>query len=209
MTMDNLIKFEKDKYDLIHKAMGGYGYQTVRIDRMDKETTEFNLKVHSIFAAEKTALDVGCGKGNFYEYFTNKYGIKIVGLDISDIAVKSCIEKGYECIQGSADDILFPDKSFDIVFHFDGMEHIPREIEDKVLSEQCRVAKKYVILLIARLPAPEDAYTMREKKSPVHINLKQHKDWIDFYNNNAKKNNYKIILIDDKHAQTCVILEKI
>lgn len=81
-------------------------------------------------------LDVGCGTGFSLEFFKAK---RKVGIDPSKELVRQC---KYECLVGKAENLPFPDNSFDTVIcvtaahHFDDLKAGLREIK--------RVAKKNV-----------------------------------------------------------------
>jgi ubiquinone/menaquinone biosynthesis C-methylase UbiE len=206
----SLIQDEQEKYNIIHDTKKGYGWETVRFKWFDESPHKFFKKLFKYFSISKTALDIGCGKGSFYNYFKNRFPhIDITGIDISKIAIESCKEKGFNCIESSADSLPFKDNSFDIVYHLDGYEHIPVEIEVKVLEEQVRVAKKFIVHQIARGQSVEDEYLISIGKTPLHINLKTDEEWLMFFNKHAERLGYNILVNYDIKEHTSIILRKI
>lgn len=59
-------------------------------------------------------LDIGCGTGNYLKALTDK-GVNIIGVDPSEVMLKQARLKNptSEIIQGSAENIPFPDNTFD------------------------------------------------------------------------------------------------
>lgn len=202
----NLNEMEMKKYDYIHKARKNYGKTTVRLNWFENYKDEFYIKVREIFKKYKTALDVGCGKGNFYDYFTKIYGTKIKGIDLSESAVKS--RPDLDLIVGNAADIKFSDNSFDIVYHLDGMEHIPVEWELQVLKEEVRVAKKFIIHQTHMGKSVEDDELISKGMTPLHINIKNIQKWEKFYEDN-KNLGYEIYHISKLSNHASVILQKL
>jgi ubiquinone/menaquinone biosynthesis C-methylase UbiE len=210
----NLLKHESLKYDLLHN-IEAYGFSTGRKAWFSKSSTvPFIKKTMSILSNSNRILDVCCGKGSFIDHFNETLNLKIDGIDISKVAVDS--RKDLNLVLGSADDLPYSDKSYDCLYHFDGMEHIPIEIEDKVLDEQFRVSSKYIIhCLSIKNDDIHDKYlkTRHEDISmtPVHINIKPSGDWLNIFNQKANQHGWKIIEFDDTafSHHVSVILEKV
>lgn len=95
----------------------------------------------------KAILDVGCGKGRFVNFFSNR-AKEIVGIE----PAKKLLEEGkkkypkLKLLPGSATEIPFPDNTFDVVLCVEVLEHVP-EI-DEALKEMKRVLKKAGELII-------------------------------------------------------------
>ena len=118
-------------------------------------------------------LDVGCGTGALLRELGD-YG-NVQGLDFSPRAVSFCKERGLLNVeQGSATEIRYENKTFDLVLALDVLEHI--KDDRKALSEINRVLKPGGIAIIF-VPAfmflwgvtdersqHERRYTLRELK---------------------------------------------
>ena len=107
-------------------------------------------------------LDVACGTGRMLpEVFMMKKMVKYVGLDTSESmtnilkqkAKKMNIEEDVKINFGDATKIPFEDNSFDVVYSFHLLWHIPKEEQEKVIKEMIRVCKKEGIILFDSLNA--------------------------------------------------------
>jgi len=120
-------------------------------------------------------LDVGCGTGLNSEYMT-KLGHRVVGIDISDVALRKYHSRGLSGIRSDISiGLPFADASFDWVFASEVLEHL----HDTVffLSESYRVLKPRGTLLLS---TPNSAFwiyrllaligmTVSELQHPGHI----------------------------------------
>ncbi|HEX5275381.1 MAG TPA: class I SAM-dependent methyltransferase [Candidatus Rubrimentiphilum sp.] len=86
------------------------------------------------------ALDVGCGMGYMLQALERR-GLSVHGLDFSDYAVQTSrrVVPNGEVVRGSAEDLPWPDASFDVVTCMGSLENFPRPEES--LSEMRRVIK--------------------------------------------------------------------
>ena len=120
----------------------------------------------------KSVIDICCGTGNQLEYLKNT-GIKLTGIDISPIMLKAA--SGIDCQEQDATNILFPDKSFDLVMiqlalhekSFDDQKKIIDEayrilmdnghllIVDYEISEKTKPSSRYIITLIEFMAGKE------------------------------------------------------
>ncbi len=82
-------------------------------------------------------LDVGCGTGANLEMLS-QFGAA-EGVDVSDDALEFCRKKGLKVQKGLAEEMPFPDKSFDVVTALDVVEHLDDDIAG--LKEMRRVMK--------------------------------------------------------------------
>lgn len=94
----------------------------------------------------QSVLDVACGAGIDKEGFdSERLELKYKGIDISDFLVNRNKERGYDCEVGNIEDIKEADNSWELVFGRHIIEHL--EYYEKAISQMCRVANKYVVII--------------------------------------------------------------
>ena len=109
------------------------------------EPISYSYKLHEYLNfKDKKVLDVGCGNG----YVLSKYateGAEVFGIDITDVGVELCSKRfRYMKLNGDfrvadAEDIPFPDDTFDCVCSMGVLHHVPNT--QKALDEIFRVLK--------------------------------------------------------------------
>jgi ubiquinone/menaquinone biosynthesis C-methylase UbiE len=82
----------------------------------------YNLVASGIDIKDKDILEVGCGRGGGLSYISNYLSPKsLTGVDLNKKAIKFCqnnyTENGNIFLQANAQDLPFPDHSFDIVIN--------------------------------------------------------------------------------------------
>lgn len=92
----------------------------------------FNLK------AGFKLLELGCGRGEFLEYF-QKAGLICRGVDLSDYCIKNKTGLEVDCLDVSKENLPYQDNYFDVVYHKSFLEHFYSP--DKVMKETHRVLK--------------------------------------------------------------------
>jgi len=135
------------------EVRGHYVYGKVRdsVDHPDVFITQLRyyrmyqfFKTHfsEIFSSGVLVLDIGDTSGMFLQAL-GKIG---VSLNINQECVNFIRSRGLEAVQGDAESLDFDDNSFDYIFSFQCLEHLPNPI--KALNEWGRVARKKVFLSI-------------------------------------------------------------
>ena len=105
------------------------------------------------------ALDVGCGSGAVMEFLDSR-GYETYGIDMSEVAIAFCKERGLRAEYGTADKIRSPDATFDAVFALDVLEHI--EDDGKAVAEIARVLKPGGVF-IATVPAHQFLFSYHDR----------------------------------------------
>ncbi len=97
----------------------------------------------------KSVLDICCGSGMDSEYLA-RAGARVVALDISPGAIERArtrgqrFDVGFETVVGDAEQLDYPDQSFDYVFVHDGLHHLPDP--EKAVREMVRVARSGILI---------------------------------------------------------------
>jgi SAM-dependent methyltransferase len=91
---------------------------------------------------ERSYLDIGCAFG-FYVRRLSSLGWEAAGVDVSEYAIGQGRARGIANLHiASAQDLPFPDESFDFVTAIDVIEHVPPEEGPRVVEETRRVLRK-------------------------------------------------------------------
>lgn len=91
-----------------------------------------------------TILEVGCGNGNYCPFFTEGKGMEYTGCDLSENMLDICEESYPDStfVRGDATELPFEDDEFDMVFCSDVLLHVPGDIQEDIVLELIRVAKR-------------------------------------------------------------------
>jgi len=109
--------------------------------------TALNRKVLGVVPQDARILEVGCNVGNQLLLLQGMGYKNLSGIEIQSYAVPLAQKRvpGASIIQGSALEIPFPDRSFDLVFTSGLLIHIAPTDLPKVLSEIHRVTKTWIL----------------------------------------------------------------
>lgn len=116
------------------------------------EESDAELFINAL-GAGGTVLDVGCGQGSLAIRFAQA-GFQATGTDVSSealrIARRNARETGKEIqwVEGFAENLPFPDKSFDYVTSAHMLEHV-RDLP-AVAAEFKRIARRKIVILTPR-----------------------------------------------------------
>jgi len=95
--------------------------------------------------AGKNILDIGCATGEYCNKLES-LGFKCTGIDINRKYIKKAQENGVEAYVMEANDLKFPDNSFDTVLLFEVLEHVNDPL--KVLKESKKVSSKNILVTV-------------------------------------------------------------
>jgi len=190
-------RFDKEFFDGDRaNGYGGYVY-----DGRWKNVVN-NLKEIYGINPESSVLDIGCAKGFLlYDLREMIPGIKIAGLDISEYAINHAMNGNTDpkskekvmsfMIKGSADDLPYPDNSFDVVLAINTIHNLPKERCRKAIQEMIRVSKNKEKMFIQ-----VDAYRNEAEKQAMQawnltgLTIMNVDDWISLFNEVGYKGDY-------------------
>lgn len=90
-------------------------------------------------------LDAGCGDGRLSQAIRKDNRCFLVGFDLSMVALRQY--PGPRCC-GSASQLPFVNRSFDLVVTTEVLEHLPEPVYEQALDEIARVADKYILITV-------------------------------------------------------------
>lgn len=131
--------FSEEQYRAFYE-----GLDTVSRNRKtDLNEPSIRAMLSGIPEGTRTLLDVGCGRGYFLSRVREaRPEIALTGCDVVDKLAYA----GISLTQGSAEQLPFPDKSFDVVTCSHTLEHILRP--SFAVNELKRVAKRVLFVVV-------------------------------------------------------------
>ncbi len=101
--------------------------------------------IYDIIEPGSRVLDLGCGTGDLIYFLAKEKNAKVQGIELSEEAIYSCVEKGLSVFHSDIDSglIEYPAQSFDYVILNQSMQETKKV--DFVISEALRVGKKVIV----------------------------------------------------------------
>ena len=132
---DRQVQRERNFYDDRWKNYG----------KPERDRERIDLTCAAIPAGCNRILDLGCGDGRLSQRISKDRECLLISFDLSMLALRqNC---GPRCC-GSASELPFPDRSFDLVLTTEMLEHLPAAVYGPALAEISRVATKYVLITV-------------------------------------------------------------
>jgi SAM-dependent methyltransferase len=113
-------------------------------DLNEREIVRIEDIIGAIPPEVDSVLDVGCGDGRITNKLVCSYTY-VVGLDVSSAALQHVRA---EAVLGSAENLPFEDRSFDLVLTAEVLEHLPDSVYKRARKEIQRVAKKWILVSV-------------------------------------------------------------
>jgi SAM-dependent methyltransferase len=113
------------------------------------EPNRYGIQLYHVTASQvdltgKRVLEVSCGAGGGASYIVRNLGpASYTGLDLNPASIEKCRERhqlpGLDFVQGNAEDLPFPDQSFDAVINVEASHQYPHF--PRFLAEVARVLR--------------------------------------------------------------------
>ena len=148
-------RFGRDFFDGDRRyGYGGYTYQP----RFWQPVVPDFKKQYAIGPGTRI-LDVGCGKGFLlYDFMTLIPGVHVAGIDVSEYALDNAQADVRPFLsKADAQDLPFPDASFDLVISINTIHNLARDACRKALQEIQRVTRRHAFITV-------DAYRDEQEK---------------------------------------------
>jgi len=145
----------------------------------DTQKVEFRHRAALELIENGTVLDVGCGDGLLLSLLKEK-GVTAEGIDISEEAVKRCVERGFTARTYDPNaPFPFPDDAFDTVVMLDVLEHV--YAPEELLREAKRVARTHVIVGVPNFSSlPARLQVLGGSVPENNLPLKGHVYWFNY-----------------------------
>ena len=155
-------------YDQIAQDHVSYWYQHDGKNPFQDPTVmwkneQATLELIRDYAPSGPLLDVGCGMGDLLEKFPRR---QRRGIDISEDYLKIGRKRRLPVSYGEAEDIPFPDDSFEVVLATDILEHVFDL--NAVVKELVRASRKFIIV---RVPYMENVWWDSPPYKFVHVRI--------------------------------------
>lgn len=138
-------QFGKDFFDGDRKCgYGGYKY-----DGRWKSVVK-RMKAYYKLPDNTVILDIGCGKGFMLHDFKSLMpDATVAGIDISDYAIENAMPSVRPFLKkASAENLPYPDKSFDLVISINSIHNLPLERLKVSLREIQRVSRRHSYITV-------------------------------------------------------------
>lgn len=93
-----------------------------------------------------TVLELGCGSGDLLGRLVAERNVRAQGIEIDDMAVFSCVEKGLNVLHEEVDEALldYAPGTFDYAIFDESLQRVVRR-PDAVIAEALRVSRKAIV----------------------------------------------------------------
>lgn len=128
-----------------------------------------------LHAEGKDVLDIGCG-APYFGLCCAAFGLNYLGVDNADICLDECKKNNLTVIKHNLS-CGMPEisKKFDIISFHGIFEHLPLDVDKKLLSESRKYAKPNAVYSL-QIPTSDDSNTTEHRKD-VHITIKPYSFW--------------------------------
>ncbi len=119
-------------------------------------------------------------------------GIKVAGIEISEYAINQADKKVFPFLtKGSADNLPYPDNSFDVVLSINTAHNLPKEKCKKAIQEMRRVCKPNgnMYIQVDAYRTPEEKERMEQWVLTAELAMSVD-EWLEFFKEIGYKGDY-------------------
>lgn len=129
------------EYDLIGSKYEKERSPTIGVEEILTVIKKFKKKI--------SILDLGCGNGIPIAIIAQKYASNYVGVDSSQIMADAFLSNvpGSKIILASMDEICFNQGTFDLIFGFGSVFHLPPERQKSALLKAAKILSQNGVLM--------------------------------------------------------------
>ena len=192
----DVIRIAKQYGDMYFDGPRDYGYGGYRYDGRWLPVAHDMIEHFNLKPGDRV-LDVGCAKGFLVkDLMTACPGLEVFGLDISEYALKHCEPEVIGRLhRGSADNLPFPDGSFDAVISLNTIHNFPRDRAIIAMSEIQRVAKRDSFVQVDSYRTPEQKTMFEEWVLTAEFHDYPEK-WIELFHEAGYKGDYYWTIVE-------------
>lgn len=111
------------------------------------------------------------------DYFEQR-GFYVEGVDISAYAVEEQRKKGRTVYHASLDDLsAIPEKSFDIGFCNDAIEHVPEQLVRPSMDEMARICSSHLLVSVC----PTASHHLSSEGENLHLTVRPESWWTELF----------------------------
>ncbi len=143
---------------------GHLRHSPTEVERIERLVALAGEGVHSV-------LDVGAGHGLLLEALAARRGLRGTGIEITAAKVDYARSRGVDLRLGDASRLDFGDRSFDLVYCCEVLEHLPFGVFEAACRELARVARDQVVVSV---PFDERRHFVRCPYCAASVNPNYH-----------------------------------
>lgn len=136
-------------------------------------------KIVNLLCKFDTVLDVGCARGDGCLYFKSQRK-NPQGCDVATAAVQATKKLGFQAEVASATKLPYADRTFDMVFSSDVVEHIEEDDIPHAVGEMLRVSKEWVALQIATRKTKHASQALVGIPN-LHVTIWDRDQWLQYF----------------------------